>query len=175
MKFRYEITAAALTLISGAQVSLAVAGNPTPINLNSYYTATISSGASQEGQSRLSQYLMRLRELLGAQNLEEEWVGCIECEPFEAGTPKPQLSFIFYREHERSRNAIVQAWQDVHSGTAAMGAINDFKIQIDSVPLPSKACPPSPPAPAGCTPVVSCILTDRCDKSLATPGCQKCQ
>jgi hypothetical protein len=148
------------------------AGNTTPIDLTKYYRVTVAAGTTPHGQLRLKQLIRRVRELAGFANLEDDWIGCQNCTNVEDNIPKPNVVFVIYREHERSRDLLMQAWGDVHSGTNGLPNINDFTILTDALPLSAPACPAPPP---NCTNVPSCVSTDGCDKYLYQSGCQKCQ
>lgn len=151
------------------------ATNPPPNDLNKYYRAVVHGGISAEGQERLKKYNSRLKAIAGVSDLEGDWIGCQHCTDVENGTPWPDLIYIFYVEHLRSRKMLARAWYNVHNGTISQPEINEFWIKFDSEPLDANACPASPPAPSGCTNVPSCVSTNYCDRYFPAPTpCQKC-
>ena len=118
--------------------------------------------------ARLKAYYQAMQSLVGTNNLEEQFIGCIECARLSSGPQPSRLTFVFHREHKVDLYAFVTALEKVQATSARHAG---FRVDFDS-PMPqAPVCPAAPPI---CWPNPSCTSTGGCDANRAQAGCQPC-
>ena len=118
--------------------------------------------------ARLKAYYQAMQTLVGVSNLEEQFIGCIECAQLSTGPQPSRLTFIFHREHKIDLYAFVTALEKVQATSIRHSG---FRVDFDSQPPPAPACPAAPPI---CWPSPSCTSTGGCDANRTQLGCQPC-
>lgn len=161
-------------------LSLLVAGcghqvrNSWPDDVNKTFRATVKTAwlpgapGSPDDLGRLKAYYEALRTRVGVQNLEIQYIGCLQCASLETTSPPSELTFIFFQQHSKDLYAFTAAWKDVQA--SALGTPN-FTLTFDKEAPPAQAC--TQPKPI-CYPNPICVSTSACDANLVEPGCQKC-
>jgi hypothetical protein len=161
----------ALLLISGCAHKVS---NSWPDDVNKTYRAVVqttwppAAPANANDLDRLKAYYAGLQQLVGTNNLEEQYIGCLECAQFGTGVPPTKLTFIFFQQHSKDLYAFMTAWKRVQA--SALGTPN-FTLTFDNEAPPSAAC--GAPVPT-CYPIPTCVMTSYCDANRAQIGCQPC-
>lgn len=164
------------TLAAVAAASLLACGcashkvnNSWPDDVNLTYRAVVKTAAapSRASLDRLKAYFQAMQNLVGVTNLEDQYIGCIECASLSTSPPPNELTFIFYRQHRVDLYAFITAFERVQAS-----AIRDpnFTLSFDAKAPPSAACTRPPPT---CYPAPACPVTG-CDANRSAPGCQTC-
>ena len=144
--------------------------NSFPTNNDATYRAVVTSNPPDANSvARLQAYYAAMQDLVGATDLEGQFIGCIGCARLSSAPPPNELVFIFFREHRVDLYAFITAWERVQASSVASPA---FTLRFDTEPPPGAACPKPIPQ---CYPVNSCVSTSYCDANRSQPYCQKCQ
>ncbi len=142
--------------------------NSWPDDVNLTYRAVVKTAATNPANlDRLKAYYKALQDLVGVANLEEQYIGCIECASLSTSPPPNELTFIFYRQHRVDLYAFITAFERVQA--SPIGDRN-FTLSFDAKAPPAPACSQPPPT---CYPAPACPVT-ACDANRSVPGCQTC-
>jgi hypothetical protein len=134
--------------------------------------AVVTTGAGAQDASknldRLKAYHQALQSLVGTPKLEDQYIGCSECERLVTGVPPTELNYLFFQDHSIDFYAFTKAWDQIQRSAFADAAFTlTFKGDTRTT---SKFCP----APPACYSIPSCDSTDGCDKNKTLRGCQPC-
>lgn len=157
-------------LVAATAIVLAFGGcndkETVPVNgLTEHVSVTGDSAA-------LAAFNSKLLELEGVSFTGDAYIACKDCRRLGTANPPSSLDYYFAGEH-KSKPEKFQKAKDFVNGSMP----NKVTVVVDKdlLLLPPPACPPSPPAPAGCKSAPWCTDTNRCDLSFDIPNCQKCE
>jgi hypothetical protein len=113
----------------------------------------------------------KLLELEGVGSNGDAYIACAACLRLSQAMPPSKLDYYFAGEHKSKPRKFHLAEQYVKNTLPEA----NIKLVIDKdlIDLGNPACPAPPPVHS-CKTAQWCVETDQCDKTFATPGCQRC-